>query len=81
MRKKLDINVYTQINTNETEYLIQNISLYEVLIIVSDTQPSDGASYDFILSHGNGISGTMITGKCWGKPAGKTSITVGIVEG
>ena len=81
MRKTLISGEYTQINTNDTEFLIQNVSTYDVLIVVADSQPATNKEYDFILQYGNGISDSMVTGLCWGKPNGKVNITVGIVEG
>ena len=81
MRKTLLKNVYTQINTNPTAYLIQNLSKYKLGIIVSDVPPGSGESSDFILEGEYGISNNHIEGICWGKPYGKTVITVGLAEG
>jgi hypothetical protein len=81
MRVELQPNTYTQINTNPDEYLIQNVSTYDLQVIVSDTQPADTADYDFVIVNGNAISNSHIAGTCWGKPSGKVSINVGVVEG
>ena len=81
MRKQLPINVYTQINTDESTYLIQNISSDDLLIIVSANQPANNIDYDFRLAPGEGISNNIIEGTCWGKPESKTPLTVGVVEG
>jgi hypothetical protein len=81
MRKELPVNEYTQLNTNETDFLIQNISNHDLLIIISDTQPANSDPYDFIVTSKNGIGNLHFTGICYGKPSGSVPITVGIVEG
>ena len=81
MRKSLPKNLYTQINTDSTTYMFQNLSNYNVKIIVSDSQPASNASNDFELKHLDGISGEHVVGICWGKPVGKVSVDIGLVEG
>ncbi len=81
MTKVLPSGVYTQINTNESEYLIQNQCEYDCHIVISASQPTDLELYDFVLEAHHGISSNHIEGICWGKPAGKYNITVGVVEG
>ena len=81
MRKPLPIHTYTQINTNDIKFLIQNVSHDDLLIYVGATKPADDADYDYILSYGQGISGSHLTGLCWGKPEGKTPISVSVTEG
>jgi len=81
MTKTLLPGVFTQLNTNESEYLIQNHSEYSLDIVVSASQPTNTGSVDFIIESLCGISSAHIEGICWGKPSGKYSIKVGIVEG
>ena len=81
MIKTLVPGVYTQINTNESEYLIQNQSEYNCNIIVVASQPASTTPPDFILESKHGISSNHIEGTCWGKPEGKYGVVVGIVEG
>ena len=81
MRKAIPINVYTQINTDDTTYLIQNLSSDDLMIVVSDTQPDDHTDCDYMLRPYHGISGEHVVGICWGKPTGKKPLTVGLTEG
>jgi hypothetical protein len=81
MRVQLPSKIYTQINTNTDEYLIQNISTDKLYIIVSDTPPANDADFDLIIQPGDAISNIHVVGTCWGKPSGKNTITVGVVEG
>lgn len=81
MRKQLEPGVYTQINTDSTTYLFQNLSNYNIKIVVSDTQPSTNADNDFEIKHLEGFSGDNITGICWGKPISKSACNVGLIEG
>lgn len=81
MRKTLVPGEYTQINTVEINYMIQNVnSSYSFYAIVADTQPADNAAHDFVIKPFNGITSSHMEGLVWGKPTGKTSMTVGIVE-
>ena len=80
MRKTLPVNVYTQINTDDTAYLFQNLDSHDVKIIVSDTEPVPTSGHDFIVGYRQGISGSDIVGILWGKPTNKIDISVGIVE-
>jgi len=81
MRKQLPKHVYTQINTNPDEYLIQNLSSDALYIVVADTQPAANADHDFIIESKHAISNDLAIGICWGKPEGKTALTVGYTEG
>ena len=81
MRKQLPINVYTQLNTNETDFLIQNLGNDKLFLVAADTQPTPSTDYDYIITSLHGISGSHVIGIFWGKPEGKTPITVGITEG
>jgi len=81
MKKVLEPKKYTQINTDEAIYLFQNLSDYDVEIIVSDTAPGNEEKGDFIIKKGNGISSDNIVGILWGKPSGKIAGLAGIVEG
>ena len=82
MVKQLPINIYTQINTDEANYLIQNRDTSHAMkIIVADTQPVPGSEFDFRIKPYCGISSNQATGIIWGMPDGKAAITVGIVEG
>ncbi len=81
MRKQLPSGKYTQINTDSITYLFQNLSNYNIKIVVSDIQPTTNANHDFEIQHLEGLSGDNIIGLCWGQPAGKVSCNVGLVEG
>ena len=81
MVKTLPSGEYTQLNTNDTEYLIQNHSSYNLFIKIASSQPADDDEYDFIIEPLKCLSNSNIAGICWGKPSGKSSIPAGIVEG
>ncbi len=81
MRIKLPENTWTPINTDPDKYLMQNISNTNVYIIVSDTQPGDGISYDFEVPYLDGIGSNCVSGLLWGKPKGQIEIQVGLIEG
>jgi len=80
MIKTLPKRVYTQMNTVEDAYLIQNHSGYALLIVVAASKPSDSTDYDLKLEPGEAIGNHHSVGTCWGKPAGSVDISVGIVE-
>jgi len=81
MRVSLPKNVYTQINTDSTAFLIQNLSTYNLFIVASDTQPSPATLHDFDLSAGEGISNSHVEAIFWGKPSSAVTISIGVVEG
>ncbi len=81
MRKELVLNTYTQLNTNQDIYMIQNLSKYNLMIKVSDTEPSNTEPNDFIIKPFDGITNVHIIGILWGKPEGKVDGKIGIVEG
>jgi len=80
MQVELIPNVYTQINTAEDNYMIQNLGDDNIHIVISDSQPVPD-QVDFILCPKCGISSLHIKGIVWGKPEGKYQIMVGVVEG
>ena len=69
MRVKINKVSYTQVNANESGFLIQNITQGDVYVIISDTQPADTAPHDFILNYTDGISNDDVVGKVWAKSA------------
>ena len=81
MVKTLPSGEYTELNTNDTEYLIQNHSAYKLLIKIASSKPANSAEPDFIIEPLYGISNNNIIGLCWGKPDANVSIAVGVVEG
>lgn len=82
MRVPLPINIYTQINTNATDFLIQNLSSsHSMVIIVAVTQPAATDSHDFVLEPYSGIASDKVNGLIWGKPMGKVPLSVGLVQG
>ena len=81
MRIQLPPGQYTQINTNEDDFLIQNVSEYSMYLIIADAQPGPNTDFDFIIEPKHGISSSHIIGKCWGKPEGRYEITAGLTEG
>lgn len=80
MVKNIEAGIYTQLNTNTVDYLIQNQSNYDLNIVIGTGPIAANTGADFVLSYKDGIAGSMINGICWGKPAGKTNVNVGIVE-
>ena len=76
----LEPNTYTQLNTNSSSYMIQNIGSDNVSIVVSDTQPTDD-EVGFVIGPREGITNSHIEGILWGKPEGKYHITVVVAEG
>jgi hypothetical protein len=81
MRKTLKPNTWTQVNTKEDDYLIQNLGSYAMHLIVSGTQPATEDEPDFIIDSGYGFGSMHAKGVCWCKPEGNVSIIVGVVEG
>ena len=81
MQKILPKSEYTQINTNELSYLFQNLSTYNLLVVVSATQPATNASFDYVVTPYNGIGNDTVEGICWEKPDEKVNIIVGLIEG
>ena len=80
MRKNTTSTEYTQLNTDENNFLIQNLDLDDVRIIIAATQPAVTAKHDFVLRPKDGISGKDVIGLVWGKSvAAKASL--GLVEG
>ena len=81
MTKTLLPGTYIQLNTDDSNFLIQNQSEYDCHIVVSDTAPLDNTAPDIVLETLHGVSSSHLNGICWGKPDGKYSISVGVVEG
>ena len=81
MRVPLPINIYTQINTNETKFLIQNLSSsYSMGIIIASAQPSAATGNDFLLKPYDYFDNNKVNGLVWGKPMGKVPLSIGLVE-
>ena len=82
MRKAVTNTEYRQINTNETDFLIQNLSKYVVHLIITPTvaQPTNGEQFDFILDYKQGISSKDVTGFVWAK-ADNPNAVLGLIEG
>ncbi len=77
----LTVGKYTQINTDTDAYLWQNLSDYNLGIIISDTQPADTDVPVHIVQHLCGMTNSHYEGICWGKPITKVSGQVGLTEG
>ena len=81
MRKKLPVNVYTQLNTVADAYLIQNLSKKAHLVVISSVeQPDKGDPYDLSIGPLLGISQVQHVGLLWGMPRGNGSVPVSIME-
>ena len=80
-RVTLNKDTYTQVNTDEAAFLIQNVSSDVVVVIISDTQPADDAAYDFVLNPTNGIGNFDVQGIVWAKCVTFDSVDVSVVEG
>ena len=81
MQVSLPKLVYTQLNTNTTDYIIQNVSNQNIYIIVSDSQPGSDEEASIILQPLDAITNGHIEGKCWGKPESKVDAAIGLTEG
>ena len=80
MRKNITSTEYSQINTDEVNFLVQNLATDDVRIIIAALQPAVTAVHDFILKPKDGISSKDVNGLVWGKSvAAKASL--GLVEG
>jgi len=71
MRVTLTESAYTQINSNEAEFLIQNLASSAVNVVVNPTQPLVSVKPDFVLQPGEAISSNLVTGKVWIKGEGE----------
>ncbi len=80
-RVKLVHTQYTQINTIEDSYLIQNMSKSSVDLIVASSQPDVATLPDFTLLPLYGIGHSDVAGLVWGKTSDQSGSSVGLVEG
>ncbi len=81
MRKKLPVNVYTQLNTVADAYLIQNLSKKSHLVLISsETQPAKGDTYDFIIGPLLAICQDHHVGILWGMPGRNKPLPVSVME-
>ena len=78
-QKKLQPNIYTQLNTDPLKYLIQNRSNNELHLISSATQPLPNAKVDITLGLEMVITQNEVEGIFWGKPSGNRVAIVGIL--
>ncbi len=80
-------DVYTQCNTNETDYIVQVFGVADVGFIAANSEPTAGTHPDLILSPKEAISSNDIAGSLWAvslsrMPAGKEQNSfVGVTEG
>jgi hypothetical protein len=79
MRISVEPGVYTQLNQVEDEFIIQNLSNYDLFVKYSDTQPDSQDDYDLIIEPKCGLTNAHMPGIVWGKPSGKYSISVGTI--
>ncbi len=80
-RVKLVHTQYTQINTVDDSYLIQNMSKSSVDLIVAGSQPDVATLPDFTLLPLYGIGNSDVVGLVWGKTSDQSGSAVGLVEG
>ncbi len=80
MRVEVNNTTYTQLNTVEDNYLIQNVGSDDLHIIFSDTAPADTASFDIILQANDAVGHNHMSGICWGKTTSKMPASVSVVE-
>jgi len=81
-RKTVVDTAYTQINTNETSYLAQNISDSKVYVVINATLPALSTAHDFVLKGGDAIGSSDVQGLVWAKvEVGSPDVQMGIVEG
>jgi len=79
MRLSIEPGIYTQLNQIEYEFIIQNLSNYDLFVKYSDTQPDSRDDYDLVIEPKCGLTSSHMPGKVWGKPSGKYNIAVGII--
>lgn len=78
---ELNKNTYTQVNTNATDYTMQNRTQCLVAIVVSDTQPAADADHEFELAYLDGITDQDISAILWAKSINRDTAFVGLKEG
>lgn len=80
-RKTITDTAYTQINTNSTTYLAQNLSDSKVFVAVAATLPAVTTAHDFVLRGYDAISGNDVEGLIWAKvEVGTPDVQMSIVE-
>ena len=80
-RKTIVDTAYTQVNTNTTAFLAQNLSNQNILIVINPTLPALSTAHDFVLQEFDAISGNDVTGIVWAKvEVGVPDAQMSIVE-
>ena len=79
MRIKLKKNEYTQLNTSDVSFIIQNISNSDIGLIKSYSKPSNDDMPDIVLKPYDGVNDNIMNGIFWGK-ASIDGLEVGVVE-
>ena len=79
MRVSVNTTEYTQLNTVEDAYLLQNLGGTILYAVVSDDKPADDTKPDLKIKPLDALSSAMVIGKVWGKGSLSESI-VGVIE-
>ena len=81
-RIQMNPTSYTQINTNDAEFLIQNLTNDTLKIVVQDSgaaAPANNALPELVLLPLYGVCQCDLTGICWGQTVNVTA-DVGLTE-
>ena len=81
MRVEINNTTYTQINTDEANFLIQNLGADTAFVIFAASAPADDELPTYILAPRDGISSVDINGICWAKTAKNETQDIGVTEG
>ena len=76
----IDNKSYTQINTNDSSYMIQNIGCGTIVGIFADEQPPPDATYQVKLGPGDIISNKDWEGIFYAKSLTFETASVGLTE-
>jgi hypothetical protein len=71
---------YTKLNALKDPFLIQNISNYDLLIVVSDDRPDKLDPFELIVEPKKILTSEYINGICWGKTSSKFAERVTVIE-
>lgn len=76
----IDANKWTKLNTNSSDFIIQNKGNVKVGLKASLLEPLANDEPDLILDRYNAISSLMVKKIFWGKPTGDRTANIGVVE-
>ena len=80
MRITLNNTEYKQLNTNEENFVLQNLGNYVAFVVKASAKPANDAQPDILLNPYDGINNNIVTGKFWGKSSVDSTIDIGLLE-